>query len=180
MKFEFFNCLGLALIADYYHVSFLTDSGRGQGLHLFTSKKIFEQVKNIFIGLNCSFSGAESSEDSNYIWINFQSQEDKDIVDDYFEKFNFTHRRNALIAIPDMYEGQREPKQQLCNWYLSVIEDFLSKDMAGVIAIPQGISDDNANERMFMLYDEKGMKGLYKGSDVFQNSKIKYTNFQGN
>ena len=179
MKFEFYNCLGLALIADYYHVSFMTDNGRGQGLHLFTSKKLFEQVKTIFIGLNCSFSWSDSTEDENYIWINFESQEEKNIVDEYFEQFNFTHRMNELIALPNMYEGQDLPKQQLCDWYLGAIEDFIGKDMATIIAIPQGAAEDNDNERMFMLYDDKSMKGLYRGSQVFQSSNIKFINFTG-
>lgn len=179
MKFDFFHSLGLALIADYYYVSFLTESGRGQDLYLLTSKKIFEQVKNIFVGLDCDFSAFEFKDDKNFVWIQFSSENEKSKVENYFEQFNFINRRNDLIAMPEMFEGERIAKQILCNWYLSAIEDFVGSDMAGTIAIPQGISEDDASERMFMVYDDKGMKGLYKGSQVFQNSKIKYTNFEG-
>ena len=179
MQFQFFHSLGLSLIADYYHVSFMTESGRGQGLYLLTAKKIFEQVKNIFVGLDCDFSAFEFTEDNRFVWIQFASDFEKSKVDDYFENFNFINRRNALIAMPDIFEGEKEAKQILCNWYLGAIEDFVASDMAGTIAIPQGISEDDANERMFMVYDDKGMKGLYKGSQIFQKSKIKFANFEG-
>lgn len=179
MNFDFFHSLGLALIADYYHVSFMTANGRGQGLHLLTSKKIFEEVKNIFVDLDCEFNAFEFTNDKNYLWLEFISEVEKSKVNDYFEQFNFANRRNALIALPDMFEGERVAKDILCNWYLGAIETFISSDMSGTIAIPQGICEEDATQRMFMVYDENGMKGLYKGSQIFQNSKIKYINFEG-
>lgn len=179
MKFEFFHSLGLALIADYYYVSFLTKCGRGQGLHLLTSKKIFEQVKDVFVGLDCEFKAFEFTNDENYIWLEFVSEDEKNKVDNYFEQFNFSNRRNALIALPDMFEGERVAKDVLCNWYLGAIETFISSDLSGTIAIPQGICEDDMTQRMFMVYDDKGMKGLYKGCQIFEKSKIRYTNFIG-
>jgi hypothetical protein len=42
-----------------------------------------------------------------------------------------------------------------------------------------GISEDDPNERMFMAYNKYGMPGLYKGSQLFNKSLIRFINFNG-
>jgi hypothetical protein len=86
---------------------------------------------------------------------------------------------NFLIVLPDLYEGEKDVKQEICNWYLHSIEECFKNDLDGAaISIPFGISEDDPSERMFMLYEKDGLKGLYKGSDVFDKSLIRYINFK--
>ena len=177
MKFEFFNCLGLALIADYYQTSFQMTNGRGYDLNLLVPKSIGEQFGNIFKNLGSDFNSFDCDEDPNYFWIEFATVLDKRKVDVYFQDFNLTHRQNAMIALPNLYEGSREVNEKLCEWYLKVIEGYLRDDFKGRIAIPFGVDESNTNERIFMAYDDKGMKGLFKGSTIFKKSKIRFVNY---
>ncbi len=177
MKFDFYNCLGLALIADYYQTSFQMTNGRGYDLNLLVPKCIGAQFANLFKEIGSTFNGFDCDEDPNYFWIEFTSDTEKSKVDEYFQDFNLTHRQNAMIALPNLYEGSREVNEKLCEWYLKVIEDYLRDDFKGRIAIPFGLDESNSNERIFMAYDENGMKGLFKGSTIFKKSKIRFVNY---
>jgi hypothetical protein len=177
MKFDFYNCLGLALIADYYQTSFQMTNGRGYDLNLLVPKSIGSQFASLFKDLDSNFNGFDCDEDPNYFWIEFASEIDKRKIDDYFQDFNLTHRQNAMIALPNLHEGAREVDEKLCEWYLKVIEGYLRDDFKGRIAIPFGVDESNENERIFMAYDEKGMKGLFKGSTIFKKSKIRFVNY---
>ena len=177
MKFDFYNCLGLALIADYYQTSFQMTNGRGYDLNLLVPKSIGAQFANLFKDLDSNFNGFDCDEDPNYFWVEFASEIDKRKVDDYFQDFNLTHRQNAMIALPNLYEGSREVDEKLCEWYLKVIEGYLRDDFKGRIAIPFGVDESNTNERIFMAYDDKGLKGLFKGSTIFKKSKIRFVNY---
>jgi hypothetical protein len=53
---------------------------------------------------------------------------------------------------------------------------MIENDFKSNIAIPFGISDYDKKIRQFMLYDEKQMLGLYKGTDVFKNNPIGIVN----
>ena len=175
MNQDFFRQLGLALMIDYYHVSYMTDDHRGKGLDLLTSKSLWNHFKNVFIGLDCEFSAFNDTGDpENYVWIEFEKEQDKEKVEKYFEAFQFANRKNEMIAIPDLYEGEKLPKQEICHWYLNAIEQFFANDLKGTIAIPFGISETYLDERTFMLYTEDGMKGLFNGSLVFKNSPIAF------
>ncbi len=177
MNNTFQNALGLSLLADYYNVSFLMENGRGYDCNFLVPKSIGAQFANVIKSLDCNFTGYECDEDSNLFWLEFETEMDKSKADDYFQSFNHTHRVNLMIANTDVYEGKPEPVQYLCGWYLDEIERFLAEDMKGVICIPQGISEGNSFEREFMVYDESGMKGLHKGSSLFQNPKIRFANY---
>lgn len=179
MNNQFFQQLGYALMADYFNVSFMTTNGRGQGLNLLCSKYVFSHFQHLLVHLDADIKVFEYTEDKNFVWIEFNNSKAKELVDDYFENFNFANRKNEMIAIPNVYEGEKDAKQFICNWYLHAIETFFKNDFEGVISIPQGISEDDANERMFMLYGKDGLKGLHKGSQVFEKSPIKFVNFQG-
>lgn len=177
MTNTFQNALGLSLLADYYHVSFLMENGRGYDCNFLVPKSIGAQFANVIKSLDCNFTGYECEEDSNYFWLEFETEMDKSKADDYFQSFNFTNRANLLIANADVYEGKLEPNQYLCGWYLEEIEKFLAGDMKGKIAVPQGVSEVSSHEREFMVYDENGLKGLYIGSFLFQNKKIRFANY---
>ena len=175
MNQDFVRQLGLALLIDYYYVSFMTAERRGQDLYLRTSKYLSEHYKNILVGLECEFGIFEDTEDpDNYCWIEFGDEQNKDRVEKYFEAFQFANRKNEFIVVPDLYEGEKSPKQEVCNWYLSAIERFFANNLNGTITIPFGISEANLNERSFMLYTEDGMKGLFNGSMIFKNSPIAF------
>jgi len=177
MKLEFYNCLGLALIADYYQTSFQMTNGRGYDLNLLVPKSIGSQFANLFKDLDSNFNGFDCDEDQNYFWIEFATELDKRKVEVYFQDFNLTHRQNAMIAVPNLYEGANEVNEKLCEWYLKVIEGYLRDNFKGRIAIPYGVDELNTNDRMFMAYDDKGMKGLFKGSLIFKKSKIRFVNY---
>jgi hypothetical protein len=179
MNIQFVNQLAYALMADYFNVSFMTTSGRGQGLDLMCSKFVFSQLQHLLIHLGADIKVFQHTENMNFVWIEFNTIEAKQLVEEYFESFNFANRKNEMIAMPNVFEGEMVAKQFICNWYLDAIETFFMNDFEGVISIPQGVSEDDINERLFMLYDKDGLKGLFKGSQVFTKSPIKFVNFQG-
>lgn len=175
MNQDFSKQLVLALLIDYYYVSHMTDSGRGQGLYLLSSKHLLEPFKNLFDDLGCGVGAYDYTEDlGNFYWMEFRKEQDKDIAEKYFEAFQFANRRNELIVNPNLHEGEKLPKQEICNWYLHAIEQFFKNNLEGEIPIPVGINETYPNERDFVTYTEDGMKGLFKGSMIFKNSPIAF------
>ncbi len=175
MTNNFYKQLSLALAIDYYFVSYMTESGRGQGLYLLISTHLKEPFKNLLGDLGCEFGIYEYTEDpENFYWIEFGEEQDKDRAEKYFEAFQFANRINEMIVKPNLYEGEKMPKQEICNWYLHAIEEFFKNDLKGEIPIPFGINETYPNERNFMVYTEDGIKGLFKGSLIFKNSAIRF------
>lgn len=174
MSDTFLQTLGLSLMADYFNISFLRGNGRGDGLHFLCMKSIGPHFASVFAGLGARCQTWECSEDARYCWVEFETGDDRDKVDDYFSQFNATNRKNALIAVPDVYEGTATVKPDLCDWYLAAIEEFVAGDFRSTIAIPMGVSDDDSVIRMFMVYKSQGMVGLYEGPQIFKNSPIRF------
>lgn len=174
MSDEFYQVLGVSVLADYFSISYLRGNGRGYDLNFLCMKSIAPHFANIFKGLGASFQGWEYEEDARYCWLEFQSEDDKDLVDDYFSQFNLNSRKLAMIAIPDLYEGTDKAKPELCDWYLHAIEEFIVGDLQSPLAIPFGVSDNDAAVRVFMVYNKKGMVGLYPGPQIFENSPIRF------
>lgn len=179
MSETFLQVLGLSVIADYFSISYLRGNGRGHDLNFLCMKSIGPQFANVFAGLGARFEGWECKEDERYGWFAFQTSGDKDKVDDYFSQFNANNRKNALIAMPDLYEGTDTVKPYLCDWYLSAIEQFIVDDFQSNIAIPMGVSEDDATVRMFMVYKPEGMVGLYPGTQIFRNSPVRFVSQVG-
>lgn len=176
MSDEFFRVLGLSLMADYFNVSFLSENGRGYDLNFLCKKSIARNFANVFQGLDSNFSGWDCEEDQNYCWFEFNSEDDKEKVEDYFMQFNQINRKNALIAMPNLYEGSASVNVEICDYYLAAIEAMIESDFKTKIAIPFGISESDEKIRQFMLYDERQMLGLYKGTDIFNNNSIGVVN----
>jgi hypothetical protein len=176
---SFFHTLGYSLLADYFNVSFMTTNGRGKDLKMLCSKDIFFHFQPLLASLNSDINIFEYTKNESFLWIEFTDLNSKELVEDYFINFNLQNRSNFLIVLPDLYEGEKDAKQEICNWYLQSIEECFKNDLDGAaISIPFGISEDDPSERMFMLYEKDGLKGLYKGSDVFDKSLIRYINFK--
>ena len=172
MSGELYNVLGLALVADYFNVSYLRDNGRGNGLDFLCKKTIYDRVAIIFNQLNSKFTSWVCDEDENYAWFRFKSQDDKNLVDDYFEKFNHSHRVQNLIAMPNLYEGTPYPKHEVCDFYLEMIESSLEHDLVKSVAIPFGPSDRNPKNRQFMVYNQNKMFGLHDGVTILKGHYI--------
>lgn len=175
MSNEFFRVLGLSLIADYYNVRQIS-STHGSELDFLCKKTIASHFSNVFDGLGARHSVFDCTQDDRYFWFTFDSSQDKELADDYFTNFNHFNRKNAMIAMPDLYEGASSVNIEICAYYLAAIEAMIENDFKSNIAIPFGISDYNKKIRQFMLYDEKRMLGLYKGTDVFKNDPIGIVN----
>jgi hypothetical protein len=175
MSDEFFRVLGLSLMADYFNVRQLSSTHKSE-LDFLCKKTIFEHFTNVFDGLGAKHILHECSQDQSYLWITFKSDQDKDLVDDYFTNFNHFNRKNSLIALPNLYEGSSNVNIEICAYYLRAIEAMIESDFKSKIAIPFGISEYDENVRQFMLYDENRMLGLYKGTDIFKNSPIRFVN----
>ncbi len=173
MSEAFFRVLGLSLMADYFNVRQLSSKHKSELVFL-CKKTIFEHFTSVFDGLGAKHKLYECSQDNNYLWIAFNSDKDKDLVDDYFTNFNHFNRKNSLIALPNLYEGSSNVNIEVCAYYLHAIETMIESDFKSNIAIPFGISEDDENIRQFMLYDENKMLGLYKGTDIFKNSPIRF------
>jgi hypothetical protein len=166
-------------MADYFNISFLTKNGRAKDLFLLCSNFIFHHFQHLLVELKVEIKVFQYKEDENFVWIEFADSRAKDIVEDYFIRFNLLNRNNHFIAMPDVFEGEKEAKQYLCIWYLNAIEEGFKAGFEGaVISIPHGISEDDPTERMFMSYSKEGMKGLFTGSHLFDKSSIRYINFQ--
>jgi len=176
MNDDFHKILGLSLMADYFNVSYLRDNGRGYDLNFLCKKTISADFANVFLGLNSKYSCWECDEDDRYCWFEFNSEDDREKVEDYFMRLNHSNRKSSMIAMPDLYEGTANVKAEICDYYLAAIEGVFESDFKTSIAIPFGICEDDASIRMFMLYDEQRMIGLYKGTDVFKNSPVKFVN----
>lgn len=174
MSEAFHQVLGLSVMADYFNISYLRGNGRGYDLNFLCMKSIGPQFASVCAGLGARCQGWECEEDERYFWIEFQTADDKDKVDDYFSQFNANNRKIALIAMPDLYEGTDTVKPDLCDWYLAAIEEFIAGDFRSNIAIPMGASDDDPAVRMFMVYGAEGMVGLYPGPQIFQNSPVRH------
>jgi hypothetical protein len=170
----FYQVLGLSALADYFNTTYLRGNGRGHGLNFLCMKSIAPQLANIFEGLGARVQGWDYTEDARYCWLEFQTEDDKDKVDDYFSQFNANNRKLALIAMPDLYEGKEKANPELCDWYLAAIEEFIAGDLRSPLAIPMGVSDSDATVRMFMVYKSEGMVGLYPGPQIFKNSPIRF------
>lgn len=177
MTKEFMPQFGIALLADYYHVTYLLNSDRAQGLNICIPGPMWSHFGNFFDELEIDFTMERVKENpENYAWIKFASEKEKNKADDYFEAFNFHNRKNEMIALPNLYEGKSTPNSDICVWYLDAIISFFNEDFESKIAIPFGISEDDPNERMFMVYSNTGMVGLYKGTQLFKNSPIRFVN----
>lgn len=174
MSEAFLQVLGLSVMADYFNLSFLRGNGRGYGLNFLCMKSIASHFANVFSGLGARCEGWDCEEDARYGWIEFQTEEDKDKVDDYFSQFNAINRKTALIAMPDLYEGTDRVKPYLCDWYLGAIEEFIAGDFRSKIAIPMGVSDQDPTVRMFMVYKPEGLVGLYPGPQIFRDSPVRF------
>jgi hypothetical protein len=175
MSDDFFRVLGLSLMADYFNVRQLSNTHKSE-LDFLCKKTIFEHFTNVFDGLGANHELYECSQDDSYLWITFKSDQDKDLVDNYFTNFNHFNRKNSMIVIPDLYEGSSSVKIEICSYYLRAIEAMIESDFKLNIAIPFGISEDDESLRQFMLYDENKMLGLYKGTVIFKNSPIRFVN----
>lgn len=174
MSDNFYQTLGVSVLADYFNTSYLRGNGRGYDLNFLCMKSIASQFANFFQGLGARFQGWDCEEDSRYCWLQFETEDDKDKVDDYFSQFNHNNRRLAMIAMPDLFEDSNEAKPELCDWYLGAIEEFIAGDFRSPLAIPLGVSDSDATVRMFMVYNSEGMVGLYPGTQIFKNSNIRF------
>jgi hypothetical protein len=176
---SFAHTLGYALMADYFNVSFLTTNGRGKDLDMLCSKHVFFHFQELLVSQGNEIKVFEYTNDNNFVWIEFNNSAAKEVVSDYFENFNLANRISKMIIMPDVYEGEDHPKQYICNWYLNSIEEFFKNNFENSnICIPTGISEDEPNERTFMVYNKEGMQGLYKGSQVFDKSPIRLINFK--
>ena len=171
----FLKQFGIALMADYFNISYLVNNSRAQNLYFLVPEPMWEYYDNFYKELGVKFSFGEVKENpENFAWLVFNSPKDKEIVEDYYEAFNLHNRKNEMISFPDIYEGKKDPQDDICGWYLGAIESFFKNNFETKLPIPFGISEDDPNERMFMLYSENGMTGLYKGSQIFQNSPIRF------
>jgi TPR repeat protein len=173
----FLKQFGIALMADYFNISYLVNNSRAQNLYFLVPEPMREYYDNFYseLGVNFSFEIVKESPEK-FAWLVFDSEKDKEIVEDYYEAFNFHNRRNEMISFPDIYEGKKDPQDDVCGWYLDAIESFFKNNFESKLPIPFGICEDDPNERMFMLYSENGMIGLYKGSQIFKNSPIRFVN----
>ena len=176
----FENTLSYALMADYFNISFMTTNGRGKDLNMLCSKYVFFHFQALLVDLGNSIKVFEYTNDKDFVWINFNDSDAKEVVSDYFENFNLANRMGNMIIMPDVHEGEKNPKQYICSWYLFAIEESFRNNFENShVCIPVGISEDDPNERMFMVYNKYGMTGLYKGSQLFNKSLIRFINFNG-
>jgi TPR repeat protein len=171
----FLKQFGIALMADYFNISYLVNNSRAKDLYFLVPEPMWEYYNDFYkeLGVNFSFGDVKENPEE-FAWLVFDSAKDKEIVEDYYDAFNFNNRRNEMISFPDIYEGKKDPQNEVCGWYLGAIESYFRNNFESKIPIPMGICEDDPSERVFMLYSENGMIGLYKGSQIFQNSPIRF------
>ena len=42
-------------------------------------------------------------------------------MSDFSQDFNGSIRKESMIAIPNLFEGEKNTKEYICTWYLKVI-----------------------------------------------------------
>lgn len=166
---------GIALMADYFNLSYLVNNSRAKDLYFLVPQPMWEHYGDFYevLGVNFSFRAVKENPEK-FAWLEFDSKKDKEIVENYYEAFNLHNRKNEMIVLPDVYEGKKDIQDEVCGWYLNAIESFFKNNFESKLPIPFGICEGDPTERMFMLYSENGMIGLYKGSQIFQNSTIRF------
>lgn len=170
----FWQYLLTSVMIDYFNMSFMVDNGRGKDLQVLCLKALVSQWTNVFDGLGSRYKLYNCDADENYGWIVFDSEEDKDLVDTYFLNFNNNNRRIAEVPMPDLYEGRETPVQEVCQYYLQAIEQFVSDDMSGQIAIPVGEYDEDSRDRLFVVADQERILGAEIGVRLFGQQPISF------
>ena len=103
----FENTLSYALMADYFNISFMTTNGRGKDLNMLCSKYVFFHFQALLVDLGNSIKVFEYTNDKDFVWINFNDSDAKEVVSDYFENFNLANRMGNMIIMPDVHEGEK-------------------------------------------------------------------------
>lgn len=164
---EFWIPLQISLMSDYFLISGMMNTGRRNDLRFICDKTFSSKYSNLFheFGIKTeSFSYDETD-----MFFVFQSKEDEEKIEDYYQDWNLSTRKQYMIISPDIYEGKSNINTHLCSAYFGLIEDFSKNDLQGYIQIPAGPSDSHSNVRDFVVYNDQGMVGTYAGSELFED-----------
>jgi len=133
---SFGDALRTAALADYYMIA--EQLGASDDREIIASRPVALAFIELFdlIGVQCE--GVIDEQNEMFIHLIFKTALEKSAVDKYFTNYNFAIRPDFGILMPDIYEGQPTPVEQVHQQYFTTIHHYLTPGSGRPLRIPIG------------------------------------------